>query len=381
MYKILIVEDTVAIREEVFDILLMEGYEVFQAKNGRIGFEIALNENPDLIISDILMPEINGFEMFKQLQKEAKTQSIPLIFLSAKGEKKDIREGMNLGAEDYLTKPININDLISAVDNKIKKKLLIDQKIIDRTKSLSTILQNQENEIDNYAHLISHELKSSLRNVSDLLTWSQEDTEQTNNRKGSASNLQLMIEKVERMELILVNLEQYKNITPLSFKNKVINMHSVVQQVVDEVQKPPHIKVKINNQLPTLFADENMLEKVFEILIQNAIKHNDKEIGIIELGCETTEKDYIFSVKDNGAGIPEKYHKKIFEMFQVLESSESTGISLSIVKKIISNLKGEIYVESILTKETTHEDSRITKHISGENVSTDGWFKIHKGVY
>lgn len=353
MYKILIVEDTIAIREEVFDILTMEGYEVFQAENGKIGFEMALKENPDLIISDILMPEINGFEMFKQLQKEDKTQSIPLIFLSAKGEKKDIRAGMNLGAEDYLTKPIHINDLISAVDNKIKKKLLIDQKIIDKTKSLSTILQNQENELDNYAHLISHELKSSLRNVSDLLTWSQEDTEQTNNREGSVSTIQLMIEKVERMESILVNLEQYKNITPLSFKNKVINMHSVVQQVVDEIQKPPHIKVKINNQLPTLFADENMLEKVFEILIQNAIKHNDKDFGIIELGCETTEKDYIFSIKDNGAGIPEKYHKKIFEMFQVLESSESTGISLSIVKKIISNFKGEIYVESILTKETT----------------------------
>jgi DNA-binding response OmpR family regulator len=118
MYKILIVEDTFAIREEVCDILIMEGYEVLEAENGKIGFEMALKENPNLIISDILMPKINGFEMFKKLQKEPKTTSIPLIFLSAKGEKEDIRAGMNLGAEDYLTKPINVNDLLNAVENK-----------------------------------------------------------------------------------------------------------------------------------------------------------------------------------------------------------------------------------------------------------------------
>mgnify|MGYP000872814315 FL=1 len=120
MHKILIVEDTLSIREEVFDILTMEGYTVFQAKNGEIGFEMALKEKPDLIISDILMPEMNGFEMFEKLHKEKKTKSIPLIFLSAKGEKRDIRIGMNLGAEDYLRKPVNIDDLVSVIKNKIQ---------------------------------------------------------------------------------------------------------------------------------------------------------------------------------------------------------------------------------------------------------------------
>ena len=120
MHKILIVEDTLSIREEVFDILTMEGYTVFQAENGEIGFEMALKEKPDLIISDILMPEMNGFEMFEKLNKKKKTKSIPLIFLSAKGEKRDIRIGMNLGAEDYLRKPVNIDDLVSVIKNKIQ---------------------------------------------------------------------------------------------------------------------------------------------------------------------------------------------------------------------------------------------------------------------
>ena len=123
MFRILIVEDTLTIREEIHDILVMEGYIVFDAENGSIGFETALKERPDLIISDILMPKLNGFEMHKKLQNNKITKVIPLIFLSAKAEKTDISTGMNLGAEDYLTKPIDVEDLLNTVKVKIEKKI------------------------------------------------------------------------------------------------------------------------------------------------------------------------------------------------------------------------------------------------------------------
>jgi two-component system sensor histidine kinase/response regulator len=352
MYKVLIVEDTLAIKEEIHDILIMEGYKVFQAENGLIGFEIALIEQPDLIISDILMPHLNGFGMFEKLQTNKKTANIPLIFLSAKAEKEDIRIGMNLGAEDYLTKPLNINDLLNAVENKINKKLIIDQNIIDETIALSKILQNQKNELDNYSHLISHELKSSLRNISDLLTWSQEDTDETNNFQDATINFQLMEGKIEKMDLLLVKLEQYNNITSATFKNNFVNLNTITKRVINQINNP-HIKIKITNELPTLFVDGNMMEKVFEILIDNAIAHVDKENGLIEIGCETTQKDYIFSIKDNGVGIHEKYHKKIFKMFEVIESTKSLGIGLSIFKKIISHYKGQVSLKSIPNVETT----------------------------
>ncbi|MFQ3180636.1 MAG: two-component system sensor histidine kinase/response regulator [Polaribacter sp.] len=352
MYKILIVEDTLEIREEVYDILCMEGYIVLQAENGRIGFEMALKENPDLIISDILMPDLNGFEMFEKLQSNKKTMGIPLIFLSAKGEKEDIRTGMNLGAEDYLTKPIKTNDLVNAVQNKIKKRLIIDQKNFEKTSVLNAILQIQKSELENYSHLISHELKSSVRNVSDLLTWTKEEAAQANNFKNSNLMIQLMQEKIEKMELLLVTIELYKNITPAWFKDSLINIHTIATRAIDKIEKPSHITIKINSRLPNLFADENMFEKVFEILLQNAINHIDKKKGLIELDCESTEKDYLFTVKDNGVGIHEKYYKKIFEMFQTIDSDKSSGIGLSIVKKIISNYKGKIYVESIPKKQT-----------------------------
>jgi two-component system sensor histidine kinase/response regulator len=353
MYKVLIVEDTLAIREEIHDILFMEGYEVFQAENGLIGFEIALIEQPDLIISDILMPGLSGFEMFEKLEANKKTASIPLIFLSAKAERVDIRNGMNLGAEDYLTKPLNINDLLIAVEHKIKKKLLIDQNIIAKTEALTVILQNQKNELDNYSHLISHELKSSLRNISDLLTWSQEDLDETGSFQDSTINFQLMEEKVEKMDLLLVKLEQYNNITSANFKSNYVNLNMIAKRVIKQINKPPFITIKIKNELPTLFADGNMIEKVFEILIGNAIAHVDKENGIIEIGCKTTQKDYIFSIKDNGVGVDEKYHKKIFKMFEVIESPKSAGIGLSIFKKIISHYKGQVSLKSTPNVETT----------------------------
>lgn len=352
MFKILIVEDTLTIREEIHDILVMEGYTVFEAENGSIGFEIALKKYPDLIISDILMPKLNGFEMYKKLQNNKTTKLIPLIFLSAKAEKSDIRAGMNLGAEDYLTKPIDVEDLLNTVKIKIDKKLLLAQETIDKTTTISAILQQQKKELDNYAQLISHELKTPLRNISDILTWIREELAHPISSENSINSIELLEKKVERMEILLIKLEQYKNIRSSSFKKNKINLNTIAKKVIAKLQVPSHIKIEIKNKLPTLFADEIMLEKVFEILIQNALDHIDKKKGLILLACETTEEDYLFSIKDNGIGIKTKYHEKIFEMFQTIDSNNSTGIGLSIVKKIISYYNGEVKVESKTNKET-----------------------------
>ena len=352
MFKILIVEDTLTIREEIHDILVMEGYTVFEAENGSIGFEIALKKYPDLIISDILMPKLNGFEMYKKLQNNKTTKLIPLIFLSAKAEKSDIRAGMNLGAEDYLTKPIDVEDLLNTVKIKIDKKLLLAQETIDKTTTISAILQQQKKELDNYAQLISHELKTPLRNISDILIWIREELAHPISSENSINSIELLEKKVERMELLLTKLEQYKNIRSSSFKKNKINLNTIAKKVIAKLQVPSHIKIEIKNKLPTLFADEIMLEKVFEILIQNALDHIDKKKGLILLACETTEEDYLFSIKDNGIGIKTKYHEKIFEMFQTIDSNNSTGVGLSIVKKIISCYNGEVKVESTTNKET-----------------------------
>ena len=121
MKKVLIIEDNQDVRENTADILELAGYSTATAENGKIGVEIARQLLPDMIVCDIMMPELDGFEVLEALNKDHKTASIPFIFLTAKTEKIDRRKGMNLGADDYLTKPFSENELLEAIETRIKK--------------------------------------------------------------------------------------------------------------------------------------------------------------------------------------------------------------------------------------------------------------------
>jgi len=122
MTKILIIEDNDNIRENVVEILELSGYEIFAAKNGRTGVEIALKMKPDIVLCDIMMPELDGYGVLHILQKHAETQTTPVIFLTAKAERADIRKGMELGVDDYLTKPFDDLELLRAIEARLKKK-------------------------------------------------------------------------------------------------------------------------------------------------------------------------------------------------------------------------------------------------------------------
>lgn len=122
MIKILIIEDNDSIRENISEILDLSGYKVFAAANGKTGVELALKNEPDVILCDIMMPEMDGYGVLYILSKTPKTQNIPFIFLTAKAERTDIRKGMELGADDYLTKPFDDAELLRAIECRIKKK-------------------------------------------------------------------------------------------------------------------------------------------------------------------------------------------------------------------------------------------------------------------
>lgn len=121
MYKILIIEDEAGIREGVVEILSYEDYEVHEAENGKKGIEKAKSVNPDLILCDIMMPEMNGFEVLTELKLFEQFNQIPFIFLTALGDRANTREGMNLGADDYLTKPFTKDELLDAITSKLEK--------------------------------------------------------------------------------------------------------------------------------------------------------------------------------------------------------------------------------------------------------------------
>lgn len=121
MKKILLIEDNMEMRENTAEILGLANYQVFTAENGKEGVRLAQSEKPDLIICDIMMPELDGYGVLHMLSKAPETASIPFIFLTAKAEKADHRKGMTMGADDYLTKPFDDMELLSAVEVRLKK--------------------------------------------------------------------------------------------------------------------------------------------------------------------------------------------------------------------------------------------------------------------
>ena len=143
MKKILIIEDNRDVRENTADILELEGYEVASAENGLTGVERAKELLPDIIVCDIMMPELDGYGVLEELNKDSQTSSIPFIFLTAKTEKTDMRKGMNLGADDYLTKPFHFEELLSRINALSRRKQYHNQE-----KPKSPILEFDELQID-----------------------------------------------------------------------------------------------------------------------------------------------------------------------------------------------------------------------------------------
>lgn len=142
MKRILLIEDDAILRENTAELLGLLEYDVTTAHNGQVGLEIAQKMLPDVIICDIMMPELDGYGVLEALAKNDVTQQIPFIFLSARTERKDVRKGMNLGADDYITKPFEEEELTSAIESRLAKSAILKE----RQSALDTITEEGENE-------------------------------------------------------------------------------------------------------------------------------------------------------------------------------------------------------------------------------------------
>ncbi|HZO84662.1 MAG TPA: response regulator transcription factor [Verrucomicrobiae bacterium] len=129
MKRILVIEDQSVMRRNIHTILEMEGFEVFSAENGKKGLEAASKNVPDLILCDVMMPELDGYGVLTALRSNEQTATIPFIFLTAKGEKADLRAGMNLGADDYLAKPVSKDELLAAIRARLEREQAREQRL------------------------------------------------------------------------------------------------------------------------------------------------------------------------------------------------------------------------------------------------------------
>lgn len=169
MKKILVIEDNEAVRENTAEILELANYKVVTAVNGKIGTEKAKEFLPDLVICDIMMPQMDGYEVLRALSKEGITASIPFIFLTAKTDRADMRMGMNLGADDYLTKPFEEKELLEAIACRLKKHDTLKKEIIRTFKGINTFLQKASEYDDLEGLSKSHSLRPYAKK--EIIFW------------------------------------------------------------------------------------------------------------------------------------------------------------------------------------------------------------------
>jgi len=165
MKTILLIEDDIVLRENTAELLELSNYKVLTASNGKTGIVMANNNLPDIIVCDIMMPDLDGYAVLSELSKQTETKHIPFIYLSAKTEQQDVRKGMNLGADDYITKPYNEDDLISAIESRLAKASILKESIKE-----SNLSKEQEDDIKTL-----NDLKNFLDDNGETIHFSEGD--------------------------------------------------------------------------------------------------------------------------------------------------------------------------------------------------------------
>jgi len=240
------------------------------------------------------------------------------------------------------------SNLVDFIDNQTKEIVKMNK----QKQSMLNELAHQNQELSDYAHMVSHDLKSPLRSIDTLTAWLTEDYKETLGDNGKKT-LRLIRNNVEKMDTLISGILEYSTIGKNHLEVYNVDINNLISDILNSIQVPKRISItKIN--LPIIQGDKYRLQQLFQNLIGNAIKYNDKEQGTINIGVEDQENYWQFYIKDNGKGIEETYFNKIFKTFEKLENNpESSGIGLSIVKKIVELYGGKIWLESQINIGTT----------------------------
>ncbi len=207
-------------------------------------------------------------------------------------------------------------------------------------------LKASNQELQEYAHIVSHDLKSPLRSINALASWLQEDFGNALGPEGTVQ-LELMQEKIEGMDKLINGILEYSSIREQARQWVNVDLNKIVDEIREIIYIPEHVRIVIMSELPSIKSDPTQMHQLFQNLISNAVAHIERKKGLVKISCEDCKKYWKFQIEDNGVGIPEEYHEKIFKIFQTLDTREkSTGIGLSIVKKIVDLYGGNIWLES-----------------------------------
>ncbi len=228
----------------------------------------------------------------------------------------------------------------------IKQQSLEIVKINRQRQELLINLEKQNEALSEYAQMVSHDLKAPLRTIDTLINWFIDDNKEVMH-DANLKSLNLILSNVEKMDLLIKGILNYSSVQNQPKENKLIDLDLLINEIVKSIEIPVNFEVIIATKLPRILGNDFRFKQLFQNLIDNALKFNDKEQGLLEIGHSEDESDYLFYIKDNGIGIPLVYQSKIFKIFSKLQNdSKSSGIGLSIVNKVIEFYKGKIWIES-----------------------------------
>lgn len=324
-------EDVILMANHSFEIMSGYSEEELIGKKGRESFSLS-DEN------------INKIKKENDLRKEGKHNSYELEVLNKSGEK---RFWLVSGAPNYNINGKMIGSIGIHLDITELKKLELQKE------NLLGELERSNEELQEYAHIVSHDLKSPLRSIYALVNWLKEDNKGKLD-KSSLNNIGLIENSLEKMEGLISDILNYSLVTSNAGIKKSVDLNVIINDLRQVLFFPSHIELKVLNPLPNVMGDSARFQQLFQNLISNSILYIDKKVGFIEVDCLEWKTHYQFSIKDNGVGIKRENHEKIFKIFQSIEKrKESSGIGLSIVKKIVNLYGGKIWLDSEYGKGTT----------------------------
>ena len=210
-------------------------------------------------------------------------------------------------------------------------------------------------ELSHFAYVVSHDLKAPLRGIKMLAEWLSTDCRDQLGDE-ARENLDLLQNRVDRMHNLIDGILQYSRIGRITEDVVSVDLNALLPEIIDAIAPPAHIAVRVEGRLPVIECEKTRITQVFQNLLTNAVKYMDKPAGEVVVACSEDADAWTFSVSDNGPGIEEKYFDRIFKIFQTLVSRdeyESTGVGLALVKKIVEQYGGRVWLASEVGKGTT----------------------------
>ena len=357
MQKILIIEDQPDVRENIEAILELEDYETLIAENGEMGIEMAKNHQPDLILCDVMMPKLDGFGVVQALRQNPITSTIPLIFLTAKVDRLSLRQGMDLGADDYLTKPFTLDELINAVKARLSKQTLIQKDVnqeLDKFRS-------------NITRSLPHELLTPLNGIlgmSDLLS-NYYDTMDADEVQSCLADIKTSSERLHRLiqnfllfaqlELFQSNPQQsqiWQNRLSKTTTNPVSIIEKITQNIAQQIGRTDDLQLSLKEA--SVCISEEDLEKITEEIVDNAFKFSQKG-SLVTVQNTLEDNKLILTVTNQGRGMSSEQIAQIGAYIQFerkLYEQQGSGLGLVIAKRMTKLYNGELEIQSTPNEKT-----------------------------